>query len=98
MRDKPVLSKQAFWDVDMEKIDYEKNASHVVTKVFDRGTMDDIISVWNFYGEKKIKDILLNARYIMNNTMSFACVLFNLKLEDFRCYRLKQSNPTAWPF
>jgi hypothetical protein len=95
---KPVLSKQAFWDVDMEKIDYEKNAVHVITKVFDRGTLDDIISTLNFYGDEKIKSALLNARYLMNNSMSFASVLFNLKLEDFRCYRHKQSDPTAWPF
>jgi len=95
---KPVLSKQAFWDVDMEKIDYEKNAAHVIQKVFERGTLDDIISILNFYKEKKIKTALLNARYLMNNTMSFACVLFNLKIEDFRCYKFKQLNPNVWPF
>ena len=33
---KPLLSKQAFWDVDMDKIDYEKNAAHVIEKVVDR--------------------------------------------------------------
>jgi hypothetical protein len=96
--DKPVLSKQAFWDVDMDTIDYEKNAGHVIQKVFDRGTIDDIISILNFYSDKKIKDALLNARYLMNSTMSFACALFGLKLEDFRCYKLKQLNPSAWPF
>jgi hypothetical protein len=96
--DKPILSKQAFWDVDMDKIDYEKNAAHVIQKVFDRGTIDDLISILNFYNEDIIKKSLLNARYLMNNTMSFACTLFNLKLSDFRCYKFKQSNPTAWPF
>ena len=96
--DKPVLSKQAFWDVDMEKIDYKKNAAHVIKKVFDRGNIDDIISVLNFYPEVKIKDTLLNARYLMNSTMAFACALFDLKLENFRCYNIKQSDPSAWPF
>ena len=47
--DKPVLSKQAFWDVDMDKIDYEKNAGHVIQKVFDRGTLNDILAILNFY-------------------------------------------------
>ena len=36
-KNKPILSKQAFWDVDMDKIDYEKNAVHVVEKVIERG-------------------------------------------------------------
>jgi hypothetical protein len=96
--DKPVLSKQAFWDVDMNKIDYEKNATHVIAKVFDRGTFDDIIAVMNFYGDEKIKDSLLNIRYVSNGAIALACVLFDLKQEDFRCYRLKQSDPHAWPF
>jgi hypothetical protein len=96
--DKPVLSKQAFWDVDMDKINYEKKAVFVIKKVFDRGTLDDIISILNFYSEDKIKDALLNARYLMNSTMSFACVLFGLKIEDFRCYQFKQLNPNVWPF
>lgn len=96
--DKPILSKQAFWDVDMDKIDYRKNASYVIAKVFDRGTLDDIISVLNFYNEEKIKVALLNIRYLSNDAMSFARVLFDLKLEDFRCYKLKQLDPHAWPF
>jgi hypothetical protein len=95
---KPILSKQAFWDIDMDKIDYERNAAYVIAKIFDRGALNDIISILNFYDEEKIKTALLNARYLMNNSMSFACVLFDLKLEDFRCYKFNQSNPNVWPF
>jgi len=94
--DKPILSKQAFWDVDMDKIDYEKSAGFVITKIFDRGNFDDIIAVLNYYPQDKIKSALLTARYLSNNAMSFACALFGLKLEDFRCYNFKLSNPTAW--
>ncbi|GAA3966582.1 DUF6922 domain-containing protein [Mucilaginibacter dorajii] len=50
---KPVLSKNAFWDVDMAIIDYAKNASYVIYKVFDRGNLDDILSILNFYEQKK---------------------------------------------
>lgn len=32
--DKPILSKQAFWDVDMDKIGYEKNAELQENKSF----------------------------------------------------------------
>jgi hypothetical protein len=44
--DKPVLSRQAFWDVDMEKIDYKKNAAHVVEKVIERKQLNR--EHWNF--------------------------------------------------
>lgn len=32
---KPALSKQAFWDVDMNSIDYDKHARYVIEKVID---------------------------------------------------------------
>ena len=96
--DKPVLSKQAFWDVDMDKIDYNKNAAHVITKVFERGSIDDLISALNFYDEDIIKQALVSTRYLSNPVIAFTCVLFGLKKEDFRCYKFKQLNPTVWPF
>jgi|SRR5476651_994021 len=96
--DKPVLSKQAFWDVDMDKIDYEKNAKFVIVKVFDRGSFDDIIALLNFYPQDKIISALLTTRYLANNTMAFACAIFGLKLQDFRCYIFKQLNPNVWPY
>jgi hypothetical protein len=37
----------------MEKIDYQKNARHVVEKVIERGTEEDFINVLNYYGFKK---------------------------------------------
>lgn len=96
--DKPILSKQAFWDVDMDSIDYQKNARFVISKVFDRGSLDDVISILNFYQDEIIKSSLLNVRYLSNSAMSFACALFNLNLEDFRSYQFKQLHPDVWPF
>ena len=51
---KPILSKQAFWDVDMDKIDYEKNARYVIEKVVRHGSSDDFIVMRKFYGDEKI--------------------------------------------
>ncbi|HEX8021848.1 DUF6922 domain-containing protein, partial [Mucilaginibacter sp.] len=62
--EKPTLSKQAFWDVDMDSIDYQKNARFVISKVFDRGSLDDVISILNFYQDEIIKSSLLNVRYL----------------------------------
>ncbi len=53
--DKPILSKQAFWDVDMDKINYEKNAAHVVEKVIERGKAEDFDNLLKFYGFEKVK-------------------------------------------
>lgn len=95
---KPQLSKQAFWDVDMEKIDYEKNARFVIEKVITRGTLKDFLEIRKYYGDKKIKEEILKTRWLSNIDMSFCCSVFDLQPQQFRCYTIKQSNPKLWVY
>ena len=95
---KPILSKQAFWDVDMEKIDYQKNARHVVEKVIERGTEQDFINILNYYGFNKVKELSLQALWLSDISINFCCTLFKVKPTDFKCYEKKQSNQQHWSF
>ncbi len=95
---KPVLSKQAFWDVDMEKIDYEKNAAHVVEKVIERGKAEDFDNLLKFYGFERVKALALQALYLSDLSMNFCCTLFKVKPSDFKCYEKKQLNRERWSF
>ena len=47
------LSKQAFWDVDMDKLDQGKNANYIITKVFDSGSLQDVMEIIDWYGDDK---------------------------------------------
>jgi hypothetical protein len=96
--DKPVLSKQAFWDVDMDKIDYKANAVHVVEKVIERGKAEDFKSLLRFYGFEKVKDLALQANWLSEMSINFCCALFKVKPTDFKCYVKKQSNLAHWDF
>jgi len=96
--DKPILSKQAFWDVDMDKIDYTKNARYVIERVLDRGSFDDFINLRRFYGDNKIKKEIVNASWIGEKEIYFCCAIFNLEPTDFKCYIKKQLNPKLWVY
>ncbi len=96
--DKPTLSKQAFWDVDMDKIDYKKNARYVVEKVIERGKAEDFDSILAFYGFGKVKELALQANWLSDISMNFCCVLFKVKPTDFKCYEKKQLNLQHWNF
>lgn len=96
--EKPLLSKQAFWDVDMDKIDYEKSARFVMTKVIDRGSLNDFIALRKFYGDEKIKKEIVDANWLGDKEIYFCCALFNLKPTDFKCFIKKQSNPQLWVY
>ena len=89
------LSKQAFWDVDMDKLDYEKNADYIIAKVFDNGSLQDIMEIIAWYGDDKVAKALMNTSYLKEITMVFASKLFNIPISSFKCSTTKQYHPIS---
>lgn len=89
------LSDRAFWDVDMSKMDYEKNAAYIIRKVFERGSLEDTLEAWAYYGDEKTKEALLTAPYLMEKTLRFASLLFDVPISAFTCYTTKQYHPLS---
>jgi len=87
------LSKQAFWDVDMSKMDYEKNADYIIRKVFENGSWNDILEVTSFYGLVKVRSVLIHATYLKENTLYFASLFLDTPRNEFACYTTKQFHP-----
>lgn len=100
MRDKlkPVFNKRIFWDVDFEKIDYDAKANFVIERVFERGDVKDIRNCRRYYGDEKVTEVLLNAKFLPETRMYLASAVINKPLKDFRCYTLRQLNPTLFPY
>lgn len=98
MINKPILSKQAFWDVDMDKIDYKKHARYVMEKTLERGSFEDFLSVLKFYGEKKFSKEIVKSNWLGDKEINLCCVIFDLKPTDFKCYMKKQLNPQLWVY
>lgn len=96
--DKPVLTKQAFWDVDMNNIDYTFNARFVVEKVIEKGTENDFLNLVKFYGFNRVKELALQALWLSDMSINFCCKLFKVNPTDFKCYEKKQLNQQHWNF
>lgn len=96
--DKPLLNKRIFWDTDFEKIDYQKNAASIVERVFERGDVEDIRQVRRFYGDEKVKDILINAKWLSNIKLYLAAAIFNTPISKFKCYTQNQSMKELWNY
>ena len=92
----PNLSKQAFWDVDFDKIDFNKYAGFVVEKIIERGTFEDFKELRKYYGDGRIREEIINAKWLGDKEIYFCCAIFNLKPQDFKCYTKKQLNPKLW--
>ncbi len=98
MQDKPTLNKRIFWDVVFENINYQTKANFVIEHVFERGDVEDICNCRRFYGDEKVSSTPLNARFLPETRMYLASAITNNPLNKFRCYALRLSNPTLFPY
>ncbi len=94
----PKFEKRIFWDVNFEELDYNKYANWVIERVFDRGDVEDIRQCRRYYGDDKIKEALLNAKFISLNRIYLAAAVIDEPIQKFKCYILRQSNPTLYPY
>ena len=95
---KPVFNKRLFWDVNFEAIDYDKKASFVIERVFERGDVDDIRQCRRYYGDEKVTEVLLNAKYLPERRLHLAAAVIDKPVTEFRCYILKRLNQGLFPY
>ena len=92
------LSKNLFWDIDIQTLNEEKHASYIIERVLSRGTMQDFQEIKAYYGKPKIKRIAKKLRYMDNRVLHFCSAYFNTPITKFRCYTIKQSTQTHWNY
>ena len=84
------------WEFDLEKFDWQQMRNEVVQRVLERGRMDDFYAILNLYGVEGVKEALREIPYMNDKDMNFACVAFDLRKEELKCYTRKQSMPLHW--
>lgn len=94
--DKPIFHRRIFWDVDFDNLDYDAKANFVIERVFERSDVPDIRNCRRYYGDEKVAQALLNVKYLPEMSLHLAAAVINRPIRDFRCYKLKQLNPTLW--
>ena len=97
-KEKPVFEKRIFWDVDFAKLDYNAKANFVIERVFERGDVQDIRNCRRYYGDEKISEVLLNAKFLLETRMYLAAAVIDKPITAFRCYKLRQPNPEFFPY
>ena len=87
----PQISKRTFWDVDISESDFQHRYAWVITRVFDRGTLDEVFAIVNYYGFDFVKDVLTTTSdNLPNHTILLARAFFKLNYTDFKCSERKQ--------
>jgi len=92
------FSPHLFWDVDKNKLDWEKNKSQIVKRVLEYGLLNDWKLIYRQYGMEQIADLCKKLRSLDERALSFIVSLSGLPVTTFRCYILKQSMPRHWDY
>lgn len=92
------FSPHLFWDVDRNKLDWEKNKSQIVKRVLEYGLLKDWKLIQQQYGVDQIAEICKNLRSLDQRALSFIASLASIPPASFRCYILKQSILQHWNF
>lgn len=56
--DLTILRRVVFWDTDMTRIDWEKQKSAVINRVFERGNAQEKKEITRFYGKEVVNALL----------------------------------------
>lgn len=94
----PNLSKTAFWDINFDELDFEKNSVFVMEKVFNYGLWNDYVAIIKYYGVERIKTDIVKGAYFKKKVLNFLCKIFDLQEADFICYSRRQLHQLPWNY
>ena len=81
-----------FWDIDPSKLDYDAKARFVIGRVVMYGTLADWKAILHHYGPERVRDEMLQERYLDKKTLNYLSFYFEVPKTEFRCYILQQYN------
>lgn len=87
-----------FWDIDSSKLDYDAKTRYVIGRVVMYGTLADWKAILAYYGSNRVRDEMLQERYLDKKTLSFLSFYFEIPKTKSRCYTLQPSILPHWNY
>ncbi len=92
------LSESLFWDLDITKLDEQKNKRMIIERVFSRGDIGDLKAIMEFYGLAVIKKEIVKAGYLDDKTLKWVSDFLDIPLKKFKCHSRKRSTHVHWNY
>lgn len=80
------LAPYAFWDTDASQLDLQNDKDTIVSRIFERAKLDDILNTIAYYGIDVCTSILIANAYISRQAMFLAHLLLSVPLKKFEAY------------
>lgn len=82
----PLLPRYVFWDVKRENLDFTEDKSFIISRVFERGKLEDVLGIIHIYGNQEAGEVLRDNKYLSRQGLYLAHTLLGLPLQDFKSY------------
>ena len=92
------LSPHLFWDVDSQKLDFQKNKKLIIQRTLEYGLISDWNIIIHHYGITEMAKTATLLKDLDKKSVSFISLLSGIPKEEFLCYSTKQSIPKHWNF
>jgi len=92
------LSKEIFWDVDQNLLDFDLNCRFVIERVITRGKLLDFRKIMKYYGDQVMIEEVKKINTLDQKSLHFLSSIFSIPIEDFRCYTRIQSKEAHWNY
>ncbi|KAB3873293.1 MULTISPECIES: DUF6922 domain-containing protein [Bacteroidales] len=84
------VSPSLLWEYDLSDFDWWKSRKIVLQRILERGWLEDYYAGFNLYGGiEGFREIIKEIPFLSPRDMNFACIVFDLKKEDLKCYTRK---------
>ena len=94
MKSLPTISVTTFWDVKIQEKEYAESFEWIILRVFDRGTLDEVFQIINYYGFDFVRNVLIDTTdNLPNHAILLARAIFKINYSDFKCSKKKMSHP-----
>ena len=82
MKVSEALDKSLFWDVNPEKLDWQKNSQFIIERTLQRGITKEVETIFSIYTDSQIKEALLKSRTLDKKTANYFSIKLNIPLSS----------------
>ena len=82
MKVSEALDKSLFWDVNPEKLDWQKNCQLIIERTLQRGLTKEVDAIFSVYTNTQITEAILQSRTLDKKTANYFCIKLNIPLSS----------------
>lgn len=79
------LRPTLFWEMNPKKLDYQKDAEFIISRVLDFGNLKEWKAIKDFYGLPKIKKMAQRHVFSDPRSANFWAIIFGIPFKNLRC-------------